>query len=116
MLTCTHVSTVILFTHMSTNPIITPAQVRDMLSQWGYPDSICGEVEKLLTPRAPGKREAAVEWLKVTLANGPVPATRVQSEAKAAGITLDAIRRAKKELGIKPRQTARVWLWELPNG
>lgn len=71
-----------------------------------------------------GEREApartnAEEWLRRTLADGPVASDEVNRHAKAEGLSWATVRRAKAELGIKPRRMAGAgaggwWAWELP--
>jgi hypothetical protein len=63
--------------------------------------------------------DEAAEWLRVLLADGPVASNDVMFEAKDAGYSLATLRRAKKNLGIKPRPIAgacggSAWYWELP--
>jgi len=66
-----------------------------------------------------GERSAtdeAVDWLRDVLAQGPMRACDVQTEARQAGITNKALRRARERLGIKPRKAAFSggWEWGLP--
>jgi hypothetical protein len=58
----------------------------------------------------------AEAFLKTTLANGPLPVRRIESEAKEAGLTMATVRRAKDALGAKTSKTAldKGWVWELP--
>jgi hypothetical protein len=72
--------------------------------------------------------DEAVEFLSMVLADGPLPVTKIEEEAKAAGIfggerdvgQSKPFRRARKQLGIKPRQIpgqkAGGWVWGLPSG
>src|SRR5271166_6057865 len=62
--------------------------------------------------------EAAVAFLRAELKDGPIPATTVTTYAQAAGISGSTLRRARKELAVKPRQTAAGWIWTLkrPDG
>ena len=69
-------------------------------------------------PSDDGERTAlaeAVEFLHDLLADGKVPALRVQEEARAAGVS-GMLRRAQKRLGIRPRKHGMTggWVWELP--
>jgi hypothetical protein len=47
-----------------------------------------------------------------------LPVTQIESKAKAAGVTLATVRRAREKLGIRPfRQgfgKGGIWYWELP--
>jgi hypothetical protein len=71
------------------------------------------------------ERSEAEEFLRDTLASGPRPATEIEAEAKGAGISWRTVRRAQKDLGIKPRRMAESgdglgkagrWYWSLPDG
>jgi len=63
------------------------------------------------------KREAR-EFLLERLEAGPVKADDLFEEAEQHGIAKITLRRAKKDLGIRPRKTAGTfdgaWTWELP--
>jgi hypothetical protein len=60
--------------------------------------------------------DAATDFLRQLLADGPVPSETVFADAKKAGITPDTLRRAKDALSIKPqkRGVAGGWIWALP--
>ena len=69
------------------------------------------------------ERGEAEDFLKDVLAAGPRPATEVEAEAKGAGIAWRTVRRAQKDLGIKPYRRAESgdglgnagrWYWSLP--
>ena len=68
------------------------------------------------TDRSAPAREEAEEFLKSILAKGPLPQRRTQSEAKQAGISWAAVRRAKSSLGVKASKSALDggWVWKLP--
>ncbi len=63
----------------------------------------------------------AAEFIKDILSNGPLPAKVVKNEAKAAGISSIALRRAKDPNGLvsvrvfKEKTKDGQWLWELEN-
>lgn len=64
-------------------------------------------------------REEAEEFLNSKLASGPAPATEVEEEAKANGISITgALRRARGKLGVRvwkeKGKTDGAWFWELP--
>lgn len=61
------------------------------------------------TPRGEAK-----EWLKSKLSNGPYPAKRLLSEAKADGLAERTLHRVKKELGVISQRIGEAWLWRLP--
>jgi putative DNA primase/helicase len=60
--------------------------------------------------------EGAREWLRETLANGPVAATDVLDRAKAEGISEKTLRRASKDLKVQKVKEAMEggWEWSLP--
>jgi hypothetical protein len=63
--------------------------------------------------------EEAIEWLQQLLAGGAMPATLVQAEAEAAGLSWATVRRAKKVAGIETyreggKGKAGHWFWRLP--
>jgi hypothetical protein len=59
----------------------------------------------------------ALSFLRDLLAAGPLPATHVMAQAKAANLSIPTLRRAKKELRIQSRRPAgkSEWYWELPS-
>jgi hypothetical protein len=71
--------------------------------------------------------DEAVEFLSTVLAGGALPVAKIEEEARAAGIfggdgeigQSKPFRRARKHLGIKPRQIpgqkAAGWIWGLPS-
>jgi hypothetical protein len=60
--------------------------------------------------------EEAECFLRDLLADGPVPAKQVRTEADAAGLSWATVRRGKDRLGIKPHKAGMDsgWLWSLP--
>jgi putative DNA primase/helicase len=64
----------------------------------------------------------AMDFLRDALASGPGPVKEVEREAKEAGIARSTLRRAQRELRIKPRKLGRPgesgqqWVWALPEG
>jgi hypothetical protein len=56
-----------------------------------------------------------MDWLRDRMANGGAEAGAVQKEARQAGISDKALRRAREKLGIKPRKRdfAGGWWWEI---
>jgi len=75
--------------------------------------------DQALAPDLPGEsteRNAAVEWLRDLLEDGPMSAKEVKSHADQAGLAWRTVRRAKDELGIKPAKTRfdGGWEWALP--
>lgn len=62
------------------------------------------------------ERDEAKDFLREVLADGPVAATEVKRQAKAAGIAERTLFRARAELGVKPEKTGfrEGWMWSLP--
>jgi hypothetical protein len=60
--------------------------------------------------------DTAIDWLRETLADGPVPAEEVFSLAKADGIAKKTLQRASKALKVKKVKAAMTagWSWSLP--
>lgn len=58
----------------------------------------------------------AESFLSEILSDGPMSANDVKAETESAGLSWATVRRAKDQLGIKPRKAAMDggWLWELP--
>lgn len=59
------------------------------------------------------ERSAARDWLEELLANGPVPVTRIQEEAKAAGFAWRTVQRAQGESGAQSYRDGFTWNWRL---
>jgi putative DNA primase/helicase len=73
----------------------------------------------LETPRRTAGGSAlarAMEWLRSALAAGSRPSVEIQTSAKAGGISMATLRRAKDELGVKSQKAAMDdgWDWALP--
>jgi hypothetical protein len=65
---------------------------------------------------AAAKREA-VEFLRDRLSGGPVKTADVEEEGEAHGISKSALRRARKELGVRAKKDKKIqgdWYLELP--
>lgn len=64
------------------------------------------------------ERDAAADWLRDFLADGPKLAKEVESESEAAGFKKRTIERAKAAVGIVPRKDGfgGGWVWALPGG
>jgi len=61
--------------------------------------------------------EAAKDWLRQVLADGPMLVREIKAQAEAAGFSWRTVRRAKDALGIKPRREGfgafGQWTWGL---
>jgi len=66
-------------------------------------------------------RDEAVEWLRMLLADGPLPAKDVQRQARDVGISERTLRRAKATLQVASEaskdddNTVNSWVWRLPD-
>jgi len=61
------------------------------------------------------KVQEAIQFLETALQNGPKHRKELETEAhEAAGITPRTLRRAQKQLGIKPDGKGKDWVWALP--
>jgi len=60
--------------------------------------------------------DEAAEWLREVLSHGPVEVRRVEADAKACGLSVRTIRRAKREIGAIARKESfgGGWSWALP--
>src|SRR6266545_1996121 len=73
--------------------------------------------ESLLDSHSEGPTalSAAQDLLRSVLADGPKPASVVEAEARAAGLSRHTLRRACRALGIRPRKDGYhgAWFWGL---
>jgi hypothetical protein len=75
--------------------------------------------EAMQAESAPGITSAldwAIDWLRGTLADGPVAAEEVFGLAKADGIAKKTLQRASKALNVQKAKVAMAggWSWSLP--
>src|SRR5215213_8635962 len=59
--------------------------------------------------------DEAKEFLRVTLADGPIAAKEIERDGKDAGHSWATVKRAKEALGINPVNRGTVWYWSLPS-
>jgi len=72
--------------------------------------------EACTAPERRTDRDNARDWLQAALAGGPRPVNELKAESQCAGIAWRTLKRALKELGIKPRKAGRgPWTWGLPD-
>ncbi len=88
---------------------------------WG--DSVEGSARELLTdPGLDSEEEsgptnaveAAADFLRQVLADGPSPSKFVQDEAKSAGVSWASVRRAADKLSVLKQKGDGRWYWKLP--
>jgi putative DNA primase/helicase len=81
----------------------------------GYVKITADEALAAAGERPPEARDQAKEVLQEILAHGPVPAKEVYKQGREAGCSEMTLRRAAKELGIKPTKDGvdGPWLWKL---
>ena len=84
--------------------------------EWEPEQIVISADDALQAEEGATERCEAIEWLEDALAVGAVETTELQKLAKMAGHAWRTVRRAKEELGIKPRKQgfAGKWVWELP--
>ena len=87
--------------------------IRDHGLDFGPPPQACPEELEGPPPRL-SQQERAAAFLKELLAGGPVPVRQVKAQGQAAGLSGPTLDRAKAELGIIPRKSAKAWYWHLP--
>lgn len=86
---------------------------------WGQP--VKGSARELLAENAPdnddGEVAGAEQFLRDTLARGPMPQKEIERECKGAGFSVATLRRAKKRIGIVSKKDGMkgVWFWSLPD-
>ena len=56
----------------------------------------------------------AIDFLRETLAGGPVAAKKVEKEAEDAGHSWATVKRAKDALKVKSEKDGTAWMWRLP--
>jgi hypothetical protein len=72
--------------------------------------------EALAPAEERSERDEAAEWIQDQLAHGPRPVKELQSEANAAGLGWDTVKKAKAKVGVKStkRGFSGGWAWALP--
>jgi hypothetical protein len=64
--------------------------------------------------RESGPKGPAIEFLKGALAAGPRKASELYTEAEAAGLSVDKLKRAKQSIGVKTHKDGTgPWMWSL---
>ena len=63
------------------------------------------------------KLEEAKQWLQDELGDGPAQTTELEERAELCELSWRTVRRASRELGVKPRKEGYggPWVWELPD-
>lgn len=62
-------------------------------------------------PKAGPVSMAPAVWLRDLIAGGPLSSAHIYREAKAAGYSKDAMKRAKKAIGATSIKQGKEWLW-----
>ena len=87
---------------------------------WEGPTTITADDIVSTKPDMGALTARAVEWLRKMLADGPVPATEIESKAEPEGISYRTIQFAKSRLKVESRRVASNggihWVWSLPAG
>jgi hypothetical protein len=81
---------------------------------WG--NALRGPARDLLNSARQSVQAKAAEFLAEQLTGGAIPQKDIKDAAEAHGHSWATVRLAQKQLGIKPRQEGRQWLWALPAG
>jgi hypothetical protein len=96
---------------------VTGRDVADAVFKADFRDGVWVVQGEQTTPQPgpePVARAEAQAFLRAVVADGPRLATEIQAAAAAADISMATLRRAKEDLGIKPRRQGTVWYWSLP--
>jgi hypothetical protein len=83
----------------------------------GHTDLSADDLVMTEVRRGGRKLDQAKDWVHEVLADGSVPSTLLDEQAREAGISDATLRRAKKELGVVPRKdvgSRGPWLVSLP--
>ena len=88
---------------------------------WTTPPHAHESLRKRTRPRRQGRPalDAAVEFLRELLADGPVSVAEVAQKADSAGMTMPTLRRAKSLLEVESKKqgqpgSLQAWMWVLP--
>jgi putative DNA primase/helicase len=87
---------------------------------FGQARNLLEDVERATDFKSATKEEMAGAFLHDLLADGPVPTTQIQTDAKAAGLAWRTVQRAAKELGIMTGRVGGIgsaggWNWHFPD-
>jgi hypothetical protein len=90
-----------------------PSVIREIAAE--VVDRVKAALPEAVKPVKPSALDAAKAWLKLALAGGQVPSTRIESLAKKEGISARTLRRAAKAAGVVHIRIGRKqWNWALP--
>jgi len=83
------------------------------------PDPVNVDIEEAMSNASDefrSERDDAIDWLKTELRDNPVTSKDMIKRARDAGHSWATVRRAQKELGIKPKKQGidNAWIWALP--
>jgi hypothetical protein len=95
----------------TTNGILAPVAMWEGAVTVTAEEALASDADRRSTS-APA-REAAEDFLRMILADRPLPVRQIESEAKAAGLAWATVKRAKDALGIRASKTALDggWVW-----
>lgn len=84
----------------------------------GSPKDILDDAEGGSASGREDRKQEAMNFLLALLANGSIPAEKVQEEARQAGVSWATLRRASDELGVRKYRAmgGTQWYWTLENG
>jgi hypothetical protein len=88
--------------------------------EWGdetdlLPDDILWHAQGRTPGRPDEQVQEAEKFLVAALANGPVAVTKLEKDAKAAGISWRTVQRAKSHLKVFSWKNGDCWAWRLPS-
>jgi len=100
-------------------PRILEEGIETSVIEWEV-DPVESSLDEHFAQTSSDKRTAvddAKDFLEEELANGPIPFKELEQEAQEQGYALNTVRRAKRELGIKPKKQGQKgpWIWQLPD-
>jgi hypothetical protein len=79
--------------------------------------TLCGSVRGIAEEARCPERDGAEDFLRGLLASGRMQVSKIEAEAKAAGLAWATVRRAQANIGIKPNRVGfgkeGIWYWQL---
>lgn len=87
-----------------------PHGVLDWRGTWDEPEPVDSKPKVSLKPKA---FDAAQEFIRIRLAQGPVPAMTILAEAAERGISEKTLKRAKEGIAKSVQTSDKQWVWVL---